>query len=163
MTNSANAQMLAFIENTPKNTEFAFAANKTGFHEADGTVSFNEKGLTTCYFRTIEEFAQNYFQGADVPIKCSHYCGSRDDDGEITLHEGFEHTPMRDIDSDDDSSDVYTLPRYETSFSRKDEDHILEADAFELLDFILKNPTCLQDTQMLGLIQERNDKLASWN
>lgn len=97
-----------FIKNTPKGTDFGFSNCLTGEHREDGTVFFNDQGCTLCWFDSIDDFADHYFDKKSVTYKEQYYVADRDDDDNITFLDTVY--PYEELDLDDDGSNVFTKP-----------------------------------------------------
>lgn len=103
-----SADAWLFIENTPKGTDFAFRANRTGSHGADGTVEYNYEGTTLYRYDSIESFARHQLDGdTSIEFEESHLVGERDDNGQIVF---FDIAYSEDeLDLEDDGDMIYTL------------------------------------------------------
>tara|TARA_B100000809_G_scaffold247039_1_gene275638 strand:+ start:1965 stop:2603 length:639 start_codon:yes stop_codon:yes gene_type:complete len=95
-----------FLMEHIENKAIEFSANETGEWLEDGTVEFNDKGLTNYIFDHIDDFI-SFFLNSDknVPYQYQEYVGSRET-GTVVL---FDHVdPSTKIDDGEDGDGVYS-------------------------------------------------------
>jgi hypothetical protein len=157
MTELAHLEKQKFIANTPLGAEFGKNMAETGVHCEDGTVVFNSQGQYYYTYKSIEDYADNEFLNKDVVYLLSTYVGDRDDSGNITWFSGSYDD--HELDPEEDESCVYTKPELEANVDRELLNQIRSADAFDLLEIILKQPELLSDELTIELFRRRDAEL----
>jgi hypothetical protein len=149
-----------FIKNTPRGSEFGKSMAETGVHCEDGTVIWNSCGQAYYAYKSIEDYADSEFLNKEVVCLKSEYVGDRDQEGNITWFNGSYDAS--EVDQDEDGNNVYTLPRLFASVEPQLLNDINQADAFDLLEMVLKRPDLVQDELTLELLSRRNAELAAY-
>jgi hypothetical protein len=90
-----------FLMEHIKDKAIEFSACETGMWLEDGTVEFNNQGLTNYIFDHIDDFMSFFLNGdRNVPYEYQEYIGSRET-GEVVLFDHIEpSTPYEDDDGD---------------------------------------------------------------